>query len=278
MLVVLAIVVVAMVLALPADDPDPKTPRAAAPAQRQHRVGDPDRTTPLTRAPARLQRLVVGRGARSAVVIRIRAAGPQPAVIFLHGWRLVGRDAYRAWFTHLARRGATVIAPRYQLRSTTATDKALDNALAGVRAALQRVPVRTDSVTVAGHSAGGALAADYAAVAAREGLPRARSVLAIYPGRALRDSAGIPPADLSQIPAATRLIAMASPADQVVGDRPARELVAAATAIAPASRRLIAVTQPDADHHYAPLSNTATARRIFWRQLDRLVAPDGKAR
>lgn len=105
---------------------------------------------------AQLQRLVIGHGARSAVVIRIRAAEPQPAVIFLHGWRLVaarptapGSDTWH-----------TAIAPRYQLRSPTAPENVVDNALAGMRAALQRVPIQTASITVVGHSAGGALAAD----------------------------------------------------------------------------------------------------------------------
>lgn len=83
-------------------------------------------------------------------------------------------------------RGLAVIAPRYQTRERTPPEAALDNALAGIRAALDRVPIRPGGVVVVGHSAGAALAADYAAVAARERLPRARAVLAIYPGRIIR--------------------------------------------------------------------------------------------
>ena len=39
---------------------------------------------------------------------------------------------------------------------------------------------------IAGHSVGGALAADYAAVAAFEGLPAPAAVFSVYPGRKLR--------------------------------------------------------------------------------------------
>lgn len=220
----------------------------------------------------KIERVRVGDGAKAAVVVRMRGAGPQRGVIFLHGWRLIGPRAYRSWFTHLARQGITVIAPRYQLRTTGEPEEALDNALAGVRTALQQVPVRPDGMTVAGHSAGGALAADYAAVAAQRGLPTARAVLAIYPGRAIRGSvAGIPAADLSQMPASTQLVVMASAADPVVGDGPARELVAAATSIPEANRRLVSVDAPSAADHYAPVLGGAAARRVFWRQLDRLV-------
>lgn len=128
-------------------------------------------------------------------------------------------------------------------------------------------------MTVAGHSAGGALAADYAAVAAAQGLPPARRVLVIYPGRAIRGSvAGIPAADLSQIPSTTRLVVMASASDEVVGDAPARALIDAATAIPPERRTFVSTEDPAAAAHFAPIVASRAARRIFWRQLDRLVA------
>ena len=224
---------------------------------------------------SKIERIVVGTGPRAAVVVRRSDAPPQPAVIFLHGWKLLGRDAYRGWYDHLARRGLTVIAPRYQLRRGTPPEDALENALAGVRAALRRVPVSGGRVTVAGHSAGGVLAADYAAVAAAEGLPRARSVLIVYPGSAIRGSAtGIPSTDLSQIPADTRLVVMASPADPVVGDVPARTIYESATAIPPERRTFVSVDDPRASDHFAPAVSSRTARTVFWRRLDRLVPRD----
>lgn len=222
--------------------------------------------------PAPVRRFGVGSGPTGAVVVRRADRRRRPAVIFLHGWEIVERKAYRAWLVHLARQGATVIAPRYQLPNGTPPEAALANALAGVRAALRRFPVERDRVTLAGHSAGGALAADYAAVAAREKLPPARGILAIYPGRAIRGTNGIPPADLSQIPAGTRLVVMVSAADRVVGEGPGRELLAGATQVPAQRRALVPVRDRQAGDHYAPTFPTKAAQRVFWRQLDRLIA------
>ena len=219
-----------------------------------------------------IERLQVGRGATGAEVVRRRGAPAQPAVIFLHGWRLLGRTAYRDWILHLARRGRTVIVPRYQERRGTPPEAALANALAGIRAALRRVPIRPGSVTVAGHSAGAALAADYAAVAAQEDLPPANAVLAIYPGRIIRaTSEPIPQVDPALIPSPVRLVVMASPADEIVGEQPAQELFAAATAVPPENRSLVEVDDPAAGDHFAPVLGSTAARRTFWRPLDRLL-------
>lgn len=221
--------------------------------------------------PAPVRRFNVGSGPTGAVVIRRADRRRRPVVIFLHGWQIVGRQDYRGWLAHLARRGATVIAPRYQVAATP-PEAVLGNALEGVRAALRRFPGRTDDVTVTGHSAGGALAADYAAEAAREGLPPARRVLAVYPGRAIRGTAGIPAADLSRIPSDVRLVVMVSAADQVVGEGPGRELFAAASGIPEPRRTLVQVRDAQVGGHYAPTAATAAARRVFWRRLDRLIA------
>lgn len=223
-----------------------------------------------------LERRAVGTGARSALVVRRRGAPPQRAVVFLHGWRLLGAEAYRPWLMHLARQNLTVIAPRYQARRGTPPDAALDNAVAGIRAALDQVAVKSGGVVVVGHSAGGALAADYAAIAAQRNLPRARAVLAIYPGRVIRaGQEPIPLLDLSQIPSTARLVVMASTNDEIVGDTPARELWQAATAIPPEGRRFVWVRDPVAADHFAPALGSRAARRVFWTELDRLVMESG---
>ena len=222
--------------------------------------------------PAPVRRFSVGSGPTGAVVVRRADRRRRPAVIFLHGWELLQREAYRAWLVHLARQGASVIAPRYQLPNGTPPETVLANALAGVRAALRRFPVERDRVTLAGHSAGGVLAADYAAVAAQENLPPARGILAIYPGRAIRGTNGIPPADLTQIPAGTRLVVMVSAADRVVGEGPGRELLAGATQVPAERRALVSVRDRQAGDHYAPTRPSQAAQRVFWRALDRLIA------
>ncbi len=219
-----------------------------------------------------VERISLGSGVTGVDVLRRRGAAEQRAVIFLHGWRLLGRAAYHAWQLRLARRGLTVIVPRYQQRVGTPPEDTLANAITGVRDALARFPVRAGGVLVIGHSAGAALAADYAAVATRERLPRARAVLAIYPGRMIRASSPpIPEVDLSRIPPQVRLTVMMSRSDAIVGEAPARELYDAATRIPTSRRRLVEVVDPAAGDHFAPALDTRAARRVFWSEFDELL-------
>lgn len=221
----------------------------------------------------RVETLIVGSGAKAAVIVR--PAGledPSPAVILLHGWD-IGPANYGAWARHLARRRNTVILPEYQVPSVTPPSATLESAIAGVRAAFERVPVDPAAVVVAGHSAGAALAADYAAVAKERGLPAPRAVFAVYPGRAIRGySTGIPATDLRGIPSGTRLMVLAGAADTVVGEGPAREMYGAAAQLGQDLRSFQLVTTPGAGDHFAPTRADAAARAAFWGPLDRLVA------
>ena len=71
---------------------------------------------------------------------------------------------------------------------------------------------------VAGHSAGGALAADYAAIARTAKLPEPVAVFSAYPGRTLRRvNVGIPEIDPARIPSDTEVVALAGSDDRVVG-------------------------------------------------------------
>ncbi len=91
--------------------------------------------------------------------------GRVPVVLFLHGWGATRPRFYRPWLDHLAREGNAVIYPRYQDSFVDQPAEVLGNALAGMRLALRRIDEEPGSLVVAGHSAGGALAADYAAIA-----------------------------------------------------------------------------------------------------------------
>ena len=86
-----------------------------------------------------------------------------------------------------------------------------------------------------GHSAGGNLAAQMAAIAAEADLPDPKAVIAIMPGEVL--SAKRP--DLANIPAKTLLVVVAGQKDLVVGDQRAREIFAATTAIPPERKKFI---------------------------------------
>lgn len=220
---------------------------------------------------AATRRVDVGRGARAAAVFRRGNGGaPEPVVLFLHGWSLVDPASYEPWISHLVRAGATVVYPIYQVPPFVDTVTPLPNVLAALRLALARVRVAPGRLVVAGHSAGGALAADYAASAQAAGLPAPAAVLSVYPGRSLRGFAPrIPTVSAGMIPAGTRVLVLAGARDRVVGTRIARTIVRTATR---ARATLRIVRDPAAYDHGAPQRSEPAARRAFWAPLDRLVA------
>jgi acetyl esterase/lipase len=220
------------------------------------------------------ERRTLGRGAQSAVVLTPPGAtGPLPVVVFLHGWRSLDTRDYDPWLEHLVAQGNAVIYPVFEPVAFSFPQRWLTNALAGVRTALAAIEVRPSSLVVAGHSAGGALAADYAAVAPSVGLPPARAVFAVYPGRRLPGFPGaIPAADLARIPPSTRILALAGAGDEAVGTEAARAIVAEAVRVPRSRRRFVLVTDEAVDDHRAPQRASEPARREFWARLDRLMA------
>jgi hypothetical protein len=219
-----------------------------------------------------IERLVVGRGVRAATVLRPRGAGARtPVVVFLHGWTAVDPALYGPWLDHLAAGGATVVYPAYQQAPFVDVRTPLRNVRSAVRAALRRIG-RHGPLVAAGHSAGGALAADLAASAARARLPVPRAVYAVYPGRSLR---GFPlrlsGPSLSRIPPRVRILALASPTDEVVGTATARAIVRQARRVPRARRTLRIIRSRVVGDHLAPQRSGAPEQRTFWRPLDRLL-------
>lgn len=220
-----------------------------------------------------IERIDAGRGPDRVAVFRAaEAEGPLPGVIFLHGWGATDPRTYRPWIEHLVRRGNAVIYPIYQESALWPPALVLRDSIDGVRAGLRAVEIAPDSLVIAGHSAGGALAADLAASAAAAGLPRPRAVFAAYPGRRLEGvPATIPAASPRSIAPDTRILALAGADDRVVGDSAARAIVRSAPQVPRPLRRLSTVTDPAADDHLAPQRADPAARRVFWRALDRLI-------
>jgi acetyl esterase/lipase len=216
---------------------------------------------------------VGGHGALSAVLfLPDEVPEPAPAVLFLHGWGAPDPDPYEPWIEHLVDRGNVVIYPRYQDSPLEPPTRVLGNALAGIRAGLSELPIDRDSLVAVGHSAGGALAADYAAIARSAGLPAPRAVLAVYPGRKL-DSwpAAIPVVNPAQIPRDTLLMALTGEEDDVVGAKAARAIIRGAIRVPRAHRMLAEVSEDAVDDHFAPTRADAAAQRAFWRRLDLLI-------
>jgi pimeloyl-ACP methyl ester carboxylesterase len=212
-----------------------------------------------------------GEGPGRVTVIRPAGAdGPLPLVLFLHGWGATEPRFYGPWLEHLARAGNAVVFPRYQDSFAEPPPQVLGNAIVGVRAALDAIDADHDSLVVAGHSAGGALAADYAAIARGVGLPEPRAVLSIYPGRAFRGIRfAIPAVDPGRIPAGTRLVVLSGADDRVVDPRDARAIYDGADA---ARRSIELIHTPGASDHVGPQRATPVARHEFWGRLDKLIA------
>ena len=217
------------------------------------------------------EQIYVGSGPRGAAIFRPRdASRDAPVVVFLHGWFAIDPSTYGAWIAHLVRRGAMVIYPTYQEAPFADTVSPLPNTLVAMRLALAEIRVAAGRLVVAGHSAGGALAADYAASARAAGLPVPAAVFSVYPGRSLRGiPLRIPAVSARSIAAGTRVLALAGADDRVVGSRIARQIVRTA---ARARATLRIVRDPRVDDHGAPQRSNAAARRTFWAPLDRLVA------
>lgn len=223
------------------------------------------------RTPLPIRRDHVGRGA-SAAVIAYRGArsDPRPLVVFLHGWGLAVFD-YGAWIDHLVRRGATVVAPRYQTTPRADPAGVRGAALRGLRRALRGLTPTDDVMVLAGHSAGGALAADLAVSAASDPrMPKVRGIFAVYPGRAIRGyPGGIPTARLAGLSSELVLRALAGANDTVVGEAPAHAMIAGAVNVV--DRRVVRITDAAVADHLAPLRASPAERRVFWDALDRMV-------
>lgn len=170
-----------------------------------------------------------------------------PVLVFNHGWQAMNPGVYGAWIEHLTRQGHIVIYPRYQADWTTPAEAFLPNALAAVLDALDvletgpgRVRPDHDQFALIGHSAGGNLAVQMAAVALESGLPTPRAVVAIMPGEVVYQAEPSP----SQMPAETLLTVAVGDQDRIVGDYVARRIFNEAVAV-PADRKLFVLYRSD---------------------------------
>ena len=205
----------------------------------------------------------IGEGPAAVTIIRPEGLDDDvPVVLFLHGWGATEPRTYLPWLEHLAREGNAVVYPRYQDSFAEPPAQVLGNVVLGVRAALRRLDEDGDSLVVAGHSAGGALAADYAAVAQSVGLPVPRAVFAAYPGRRFAGTRiGIPAA--GAIPRGVDVLALEGADDRVVDQGAAREIGARG--------RLLVVRAAGARDHLAPQRDDPVSRREIWARLDDLI-------
>lgn len=202
-----------------------------------------------------------------------------PVVFFLHGWDAVEPTAYRPWIEHLVRRGASVIYPAYQVKGSTLPDACLGNAIVALKDGLAKlssaghVKPMTQRVAVVGHSFGGVMAANVAAVAVENGLPQPKAVACMHPG-----SAPWIHEDWSRIPAGTLLLGVGGEEDGIANPEWAREIVTEATSVAAADKDFILVRSDRhgspglVSHHGAPAApQDALDWYGYWKWFDALT-------
>lgn len=116
------------------------------------------------------------------------------------------------------------------------------NTLAAIKDAISRLKTEPGHVSAdlrkfaaVGHSVGGLLAANVAALASESGLPKVLAVMSVEPG-ITEAPINIPLADLKKIPAETLLLAVAGDQDTLVRDYDAKRVYKESTRV-PASNK-----------------------------------------
>jgi hypothetical protein len=140
---------------------------------------------------------------------------------------------YGAWIEHIVRRGNIVIYPRYQASIICPTTDFLPNTVAAVKDALNRLETekghvrpQKDKFAAVGHSVGGLLAPNLAAVAAANGLPQPKAVMSVEPGNSWNPAKrmAVPMEDMSKLPPETLLLAVAGEDDNIVHEIDAKNI------------------------------------------------------
>ena len=158
--------------------------------------------------------------------------GPQPAtaplIVFVHGYGGTNPMSYGAWIDHIVRRGNIVVYPKYQSIASMigGSFRYTSNCIKSVQDALQvlqgpgHVKPDLDKFATVGHSYGGILTANVAALAQKSGLPAPKAVMSVQPGI----STTMPLEDMSLIPADALLLTIVGDRDVVVGNRDAKKI------------------------------------------------------
>ena len=179
-----------------------------------------------------------------------------PVIVFLHGWGGMNPLYYGAWIDHLVRRGNIVVYPRYQESLLTSVREFTPNTLAAIKDALERLRtepghVKADLTKFAtvGHSVGGLLAANVAALASESGLPRVVAVMSVEPG-ITEAPISVQLADLKKIPPQTLLLAVAGDEDTLVRDVDAKRVYNESTRVPANNKDFITLVS---DSHGVPV-------------------------
>jgi acetyl esterase/lipase len=232
--------------------------------------------------------------ARAEVIAQLRGSGAQaywlfepakpspetaPLIVFNHGWRAVDPRGYKAWIDHIVQRGNIVVYPVYQDSLGTPILDFTPNAIAGLRDAIHtlqtepgHVRPQLDHFAIVGHSMGGVISANMAALWKTDALPTPRAVMCVEPGKTwgpkTQDTGVL--ADLSQIPADALLLTVVGDQDRIVRDVDAKRIFNESTNVPLANKNYITLVSDD--HGEPPLKATHMAP-VAWGPMPEADQP-----
>ncbi|MEW5804058.1 MAG: alpha/beta hydrolase [bacterium] len=158
-----------------------------------------------------------------------------PVIVFIHGWGGSNPDYYDTWIEHLVRKGNIVIYPVYQSWSSLFTsNRYTSNCIQAIVDAIELLQNQAqnqaqdqsqnqgqghpkadlDKFAVVGHSVGGILALNVAALARQSGLPVPKAIMSVEP----RMVPMLSMEDLSAIPSRTLFLVVAADRDFLSAD------------------------------------------------------------
>ncbi len=115
-----------------------------------------------------------------------------PLIIFNHGWLATNPQVYGAWIHHLVRRGNIVVYPQYQ-NIITDFGEMTGNAMDAVKDAIaelqngEHIKPQLDKIAIVGHSMGGIITANMAALYAAKDLPEPKALMLVESARGIQD-------------------------------------------------------------------------------------------
>ncbi len=195
---------------------------------------------------------------------------PRAVVVLLHGLSRRTTLDFRPWLHHLAEQGDAAVFPLYEAEPPA--PRARDHALVGLRIALHRLGNPQVPIVLVGHSRGGRLAAEVAAVMPDAGL-RPSAVVAIFPGQI--NPAFEPPTDFSKLPRTLKVWTLVGEDDRGVGSAGAVELFERLVSFGFPAGNVVPVridSRPGfLATHMSVYGTSEIARRVFWQRVDRIV-------
>jgi acetyl esterase/lipase len=212
-----------------------------------------------------------GSGADTAYVLFPPKRPWRSVVVYFHGHGDQAETTpvhHRPFLDHVTARGSVVIYPAYE--TTPGGSNAAGHAVTAVQTAARELPELKGLPLVGiGYSRGGHLVVDYAAIAPSELKPKA--ILSLMPA-----SPEDQPADLSAIPAGTKLHVVVADQDEIVGSLGAEALIDE-LGRAGFRRRDFDVSVAESvpgfkATHLSVFDTSAPARRAYWAPADRLIA------